>query len=876
MSMQNVTRVVGAVALCLAVGFCAPPDEFGSSAAAAEANAFVEAQKEPDGGRFGAALVYAPHLKKFVLAGGLAPGKYGRHYDTEEYDLAGNEWANAYPKGGEQGRPASGLIKGFDNDERHGMWIKEGDKLRPSSWDYGYAGDTRWYRQWCYAPDRKTLYAYVRSTFGSYDVDKREWTDIGKPYGRGTRLGGALGYDPVNREVVAFGGASGEAAGGSDTWLFGVEAGEWRKAEPGSAAHRKLSSEAEELQAESWALLSAARNRFWIADTEEEAKADLSARCSKLADALAALAGECGKLGAADIDPETAKRGAAALREGGEAVKASAGKLKTVTKDVLSELGEAQRKVEGAAETVAAQPRPRCDSQLACDPEHGCLVLFGGNAQDRALSDTWLYEFKGRRWVQRWPERAPSPRGGHALVYLPKSGKVALAGGFTLGGSYKAVPFELWTYDVDANSWSNLLHVPLQNAKSDSYSPGVPGGNANEPWLGAADDEDVLVMVANSGKGRSTWTCRVDPGRADATATAAHGVAPGAVAWSWRPEDWERVAEPDAAKTRAFYDGLVPNVWTLVPTPKNVPGATNRWGTTFYDPDRGQLMLWGGGHSTSCYPDMAHFSTRSGLWSEAYPIEQPQDPVNRWPSAAAWTPKGVRNVPLHVWRGADYAGGGYLATTDSVYNVVERRWEPAAFPGLKSDGYLKTVVKYTPHGAVAWSKHGLYVFKVAEKQWAELLTAGVPPAYGDGDGLTYDSKRDCLWASSGAKGLLRFDFQAGKLSSAGGKPTMVGKWGPLCSESAHVPEADVIVAMNVFKDADGGPANLVFDPEQMKYFTMPAVFSSGGKPAKAPSFSWHDGIAYDVKTGRLFINECGKNVWVMKFDKAGAKLTEAK
>ncbi len=849
-------------------------------AGAAEVNKPEIAVKDEFGGRFGPALVYVPHLKKFVITGGLAAGRYGkaygRHYDTEEFDPAKKIWINAYPPGGEKGRPASGLIKGFGNSQDHrSVWRKEDGKLRPASWDYGYSGDTRWYKQWCYAPDRKTLYVYVRSTFCSYDVDKREWTDLGKPYGKGTRLGGALGYDPVNREVVAFGGSSGDAAGGSDTWLFSVAKGEWRKAEPGSAAHRKLSDEAKKLHAESWALLSAVRNRFWIAETEAEAKADLSARCSALAAELAALAGKCGKIGTAEVDPETAKRGAVALREAGEAMKASAGKLKAATKEVLAELGEAQRKVEVAAETVASQPRPRGDSQLACDPAHGCLVLFGGNAQDRALSDTWLYEFKDRRWVQRWPEKVPSPRGGHALVYLPKSGKVALAGGFTLGGSYKAIPFELWCYDVKANKWGNLLHVPLKKNRWGYYSPGVPGGNANDPWLGAADD-DMLVMVANSGHGRATWTCRVDPGKADAAATAAHGVAPGTTAWSWRPEAWEKVADPDAAKATAFCGGLKPNVWTLIPTPKNVPGATNRWGTTFYDPDRGQLLLWGGGHATSCYPDMAHFSTRSAHWSEAYPIEQPQKPAQGWPSAAAYTPKGVRNVPCHVWRAADYGGGGYVATPDAAYNVVERRWEAVRFPGLKHGGYGGIIVKYTPHGAAAWCKQGIYLFKAAEKQWTPLLTGGVPAPYADGDGLTYDSRRDCLWVSRGKeKVLMRFDMKSRKLErTTVAKPAAVGRYGALCSESAYIPGADLIILMRNFGGKNGARANLIFDPARMKFLTMPAVYTSGGKPFKAPSFHWHSGIAYDAHTGRVFINKCGKQVWALKFDRKTAKLSE--
>src|SRR5690606_24180265 len=89
--------------------------------------------------------------------------------------------------------------------------------------------------------------------------------------------------------------------------------------------------------------------------------------------------------------------------------------------------------IEGMTELGAApEPPGRAHSQLACDPKNGKIVLFGGNGLDRCYGDTWVYDCKTRKWEQRFPKESPSPRAGHALVYLPKSGRIALAGGYTI------------------------------------------------------------------------------------------------------------------------------------------------------------------------------------------------------------------------------------------------------------------------------------------------------------------------------------------------------------------------------------------------------------------------------------------------------------
>ena len=88
---------------------------------------------------------------------------------------------------------------------------------------------------------------------------------------------------------------------------------------------------------------------------------------------------------------------------------------------------------------------------VAFDPTNKGAVMFGGDRWDRVCNETW--EFRNG-WYRTTPSPCPSPRAGHALLYLPKCGRVLLFGGYTYRTSmsyttnlYKPVPFDMWVYD---------------------------------------------------------------------------------------------------------------------------------------------------------------------------------------------------------------------------------------------------------------------------------------------------------------------------------------------------------------------------------------------------------------------------------------------
>src|SRR5262249_40342206 len=44
------------------------------------------------------------------------------------------------------------------------------------------------------------------------------------------------------------------------------------------------------------------------------------------------------------------------------------------------------------------EPAPRMSTRLICDTKNKVIVMFGGDAQNAWLADTWLYDTRTRQW----------------------------------------------------------------------------------------------------------------------------------------------------------------------------------------------------------------------------------------------------------------------------------------------------------------------------------------------------------------------------------------------------------------------------------------------------------------------------------------------
>jgi hypothetical protein len=223
---------------------------------------------------------------------------------------------------------------------------------------------------------------------------------------------------------------------------------------------------------------------------------------------LTALAGELKEMADRLKGYEAGQAGHAAARLRDcleQAGKVRAGLGERLKPALIEDMRSLQVALEQAAQTLDAEPPPRALGALAYDPRSRLFVLFGGDHLDYLLNDTWVFDPARRRWEQRHPPTAPSPRANHRLEARGE-GKIVLSGGYTytsstdyMGGQYRDVPEEDWTYDVAASTWTEARELP-------------PMAGSTAPALScpsiSSRDRDPMRRPLPSGCGR----CRRIPG----------------------------------------------------------------------------------------------------------------------------------------------------------------------------------------------------------------------------------------------------------------------------------------------------------------------------------------------------------------------------
>jgi hypothetical protein len=407
---------------------------------------------------------------------------------------------------------------------------------------------------------------------------------------------------------------------------------------------------------------------------------------------------------------------------------------------------------------------------LVYDPVNNVIVLFGGDHLDFLYSDTWVYDCVTKTWSQKSPAVCPYPRAGHALLYLPKSRKIVLVGGYeyselsTYGtGQYKnRTPFEIWTYDPAADQWT------LIKAFASGTVPGFRNGWGAYPAVAAADTGDRIMALGDYRK-PATYLLTCDPAQTDPSGTQTYGVTPGTedrrigpYSPGWYHQD-VGTANPDSFET--FLKNLPTNQWTSVTPPKDpCAGYTcvdRVWGTTIYDPDRNYILVWAGGHSSHGGTDVARYETHNNRWYV--------DIYGGWPLEATYSNTSYpthftfSNRPFmtgHTYDNYDYDVNlkkMVLVKTkySYVYDPDRGDWDSLRIPNHAEmgGGFYNTSVTSTPHGVVCWTyRRGqsssvwpYYLFLLNNGQtWQKLNTTGedIPKYYTDIDGAVYDSRRD--------------------------------------------------------------------------------------------------------------------------------------
>jgi Galactose oxidase, central domain len=715
------------------------------------------------------------------------------------------------------------------------------------------------------------------------------WQDM-KPGGdkyRGALRWSSLCYDPLNKEVLLFGGNCAQPGGSTGTMIYNLAKNEWKRLDFSRLSLAAAHTECDKLRRSARELEGRLRSRWHLGETSAEAKEDLGKPAAKLLAGLkkflASLPGSANNknspCGWARSDLSAAVTVLGAIRG-------------TAKPEEIAAAARAAEHLCAARDALAPEPPARAYSQLAWDAKHKKIVLFGGDHLDYLMSDTWIYDPGTRQWTQRRPGISPAPRGGHALVYLPKSGKLAMLGGYAYrseegygGMGYTGREPELWVYDIGTNKWEMLKRWGWGKDKRGRISSraGLEGGGPVSPRNAAlqivVSQDDVILS--------GDWVCRVDSAAFDATGRSKYGVKPGTITRrtaKFAPCWWDQGEQGNAAASEKFLQSIPVNTWTKITPPKTL-GRNRDWGTATFDTDRGQIIYFSGGHCAYSGTDVHVYSTRANRWRTSSYADFPVGfCAGTGYHAQQWSFNGRPFMTSHTYK-------LYAYDPASKKMLLYNRDDTFVFDPLKCEWELQTI-KNTPFGwgwipkfctmpdgLLVWSNAGkhnrkdpnrLWRFDHTKRAWQAIKTSGdkLPKTPSDDYGtLVYDSKRKralMFVTSRSPKGPWSCDLVGGVVKNLKAHNPKAGPDQP--REAIYLPPADMVL----FAQTSGKSA-IVYDCAKNKFRLLEIANPLGKKPHGY-------GLMYDPKRQLVWTVSCGFNwpIQVMRFDAKTARFTDAR
>jgi len=524
-----------------------------------------------------------------------------------------------------------------------------------------------------------------------------------------------------------------------------------------------------------------------------------------------------------------------------------------------------------------SQPPQRANSRICFDPLNKKVILFGGDQLDRLLADTWTFDVVDQKWEQKKPALGPGPRAGHALLWLPKSQKILLLGGYgytsTIGyvdSLYRRLPLEAWIYDLAKDRWDLVKRFREKE---------IPEGSGNGFLSAAADENDNVLVVGGNG----SWICRFDASQTDADGALKYGVKPGASEQRTGSHDpqWykEGVPAPDPAKVVEDLKSLPANKWVVRPTPR-LPKMNMDWGSAVFAADLDLIVRFSGGHSAYSGTAPQVYDIKNDRYTIPFAPEYPIEFVySNDQVSGEWSFKGNPWMTGHTYKSTGYdphlkslvfAAHDLTYFFDPLAGKWSRNTERCPFvPNM----YIVTLCD-TPQGAVAWADKrkggvGLWRLDAASRIWKELKLAGDLPAKSpDQHGMAYDSKRDRLLLFSNVgptKGnVTAYDLKSGeaKLLDAEGKD----KAAVPSRETIYIPELDAVL-IGARVSVDGKLHWVLYDCAKNAWFGAELAGADPiGKGTSGNSFNNSIGLMFDPNRNLVWSVGQYSNVHVIRID----------
>jgi hypothetical protein len=260
--------------------------------------------------------------------------------------------------------------------------------------------------------------------------------------------------------------------------------------------------------------------------------------------------------------------------------------------------------------SIASGPSARADASMAFDAGTGQIVLFGGQGSSGDLGDTWVGT--GTSWSELNPTSSPSPTSSASMDFDPATGQLLLFGGET---ESTGVEDQTWAYN--GSTWIEQGPVTSPTGRVDAtmvYDEGTDqmvlyGGNSG----GGTDLSDTWTWAYPQGFVPATWT-QLTP----ATSPSARDTS---------------MAYDEATGQLVLFGGLgtgnsvLDDTWTwdgstwIEQQPATSPSSPDSNPAMAYDPDTGQLVLFGGASSDGQTNDT--WTWNGSDWTQLFPATSP-------------------------------------------------------------------------------------------------------------------------------------------------------------------------------------------------------------------------------------------------------------
>jgi len=287
---------------------------------------------------------------------------------------------------------------------------------------------------------------------------------------------------------------------------------------------------------------------------------------------------------------------------------------------------------------VGTGPPRRVGHSAVWDTQNDRMLVFGGQGYIGPalgyLSELWSYDPRANRWTQLNPDGAAlAARRGHGAAWDPMRGQMLV-----FGGSNGALLDDLWSYDPQANRWSQL-------------TPTLPGPTPRTDHTAVWDPyaDELLVFGGSGGDGRALgdlWAYR--PSKDSWTRRGLNGAGPGprashAAAWDLPGQQMLLQGGKNGDQLSAELWAYRPSgdSWTQLASPVTEPPVGARAGhTAVWDARARQMVVFGGVVEQGPVSSVLVYSPVADNWARLPLDDLSPDP--REDHAAIWAPDAGR------------------------------------------------------------------------------------------------------------------------------------------------------------------------------------------------------------------------------------------